>query len=130
MPLMMPWPCRARLPSLRSGLPTQTFRSAASVRTWRTEGSTSPKRGGETGYVGAGLSPGDGYYDEPYFYISAHPRPDPATLPKLPALGHWHTHEFTAAVAPAHKILARENREAATDDFLKQAVDYGIKILK
>ena len=89
-----------------------------------------PARGGETGYVGAGLSPGDGYYDEPYFYISAHPRPDPATLPKLPALGHWHTHEFTAAVAPAHKILARENREAATDDFLKEAVDYGIKVLK
>src|SRR5215831_730124 len=30
-----------------------------------------------TGYVGAGLSPGDEYYDEPYFYVSVYPKPDP-----------------------------------------------------
>jgi hypothetical protein len=29
-----------------------------------------------TGYVGAGLSPGDEYYDEPYFYVSVYPEPD------------------------------------------------------
>jgi hypothetical protein len=89
-----------------------------------------PTRNGETGFVGAGLSPGDGYYNEPYFYVSAYPRPDPVTLPQLPALGHWHTHEFTAAVAPAHKIFANENQEAATDNFLKAAVDRAIEILK
>ena len=33
----------------------------------------------ETGYVGVGLSPGDGYYDEPYFYVSVYPKPDPCS---------------------------------------------------
>jgi len=28
-----------------------------------------------TRYVGAGLSPGDEYYDEPYFYVSVYPEP-------------------------------------------------------
>ena len=87
-------------------------------------------RNGATGYVGAGLSPGDEYYDEPYFYVSMYPRPDTATLPQLPELGHWHTHEFAAAVAPAHRILAAENREATTDRFLSSAVEQAILILK
>jgi hypothetical protein len=82
------------------------------------------------GYVGAGLSPGDGYYDEPYFYVSVYPQPDSAALPRLPKLGHWHTHEFTAAVAPAHKIVAANNQKAAADEFLKAAVDVTIKILR
>ena len=89
-----------------------------------------PARSGETGYVGAGLSPGDGYYDEPYFYISAYPRPDPKMLPPLPNLGHWHTHEFTAAIVPARKILAAKNRQAETADFLQSAVDVAIEILR
>jgi hypothetical protein len=51
-----------------------------------------PTRGTDvTGYVGAGLSPGDEYYDEPYFYVSVYPKPDSASLPRLPTLGHWHT---------------------------------------
>jgi hypothetical protein len=83
----------------------------------------------EPGYVGAGLSPGDGYYDEPYFYVSVYPQPDRAALPALPPLGHWHTHEFTAAVVPAHKIAAAGKPMAATDDFLRAAVDSAIKIL-
>jgi hypothetical protein len=83
----------------------------------------------EPGYVGAGLSPGDGYYDEPYFYVSVYPNPDKAALPALPKLGHWHTHEFTAAVAPAHKIVAAGNPMAETDVFLLAAVNSAIKIL-
>jgi len=27
-----------------------------------------------------GLSPGDGSYDEPYYYVNVHPQPDPAQL--------------------------------------------------
>src|SRR5262249_62334200 len=33
------------------------------------------RNAGATGYVGAGLSPGDEYYDEPYFYVSVYPNP-------------------------------------------------------
>lgn len=83
-----------------------------------------------TGYVGIGLSPGDQYYDEPYFYVSVFPKPDPATLPTLPMFGHWHTHEFMAAVVPAHKIVAARNQESETGDFLRCAVDLALKILK
>jgi hypothetical protein len=83
-----------------------------------------------TAYVGAGLSPGDKYYDEPYFYVSVYPQPDNAALPRLPKVGHWHTHEFTAAVAPAHQIVAANQQEAAAEEFLKAAVDVAIKILK
>jgi Family of unknown function (DUF5996) len=82
-----------------------------------------------TNYVGAGLSPGDKYYDEPYFYVSVYPKPDSATLPRLPKVGHWHTHEFTAAVAPAHQIVAANNQKAAAEEFLKAAVDVAIEIL-
>ena len=80
------------------------------------------------GYVGAGLSPGDEYYDEPYFYVSVYPEPDPAALPSLPMLGHWHLRDFMAAVATAHKIVAAKNQQAETDGFLRAAVDGAIKV--
>jgi hypothetical protein len=82
-----------------------------------------------TGYVGAGLSPGDEYYDEPYFYVSVYPKPDPATLPSLPMFGHWHTHEFMAAIVPAHKIAGAKNQKVETVEFLRCAVDTALKIL-
>jgi len=82
-----------------------------------------------TGYVGAGLSLGDEYYGEPYFYVSVYPKPDPAALPSLPALGSWHTHEFTAAVSPAHRILAAKDQHSETEDFLRGSVAAAIKLL-
>ncbi|HEX3162239.1 MAG TPA: hypothetical protein VHQ92_06655 [Pseudolabrys sp.] len=82
-----------------------------------------------TGYVGIGLSPGDEYYPEPYFYVSVYPKPDPAMLPTLPMFGHWHTHEFMAAVVPAHKIVAARNQRPETIEFLHCAVDAALKIL-
>src|SRR5262249_18224651 len=91
---------------------------------------TLPARNADaTGYVGAGLSPGDEYYDEPYFYVSVYPEPDPAALPSLPTLGHWHLRDFMAAIATAHKIAAAKNQQAETDDFLRAAVDGAIKVL-
>jgi hypothetical protein len=80
--------------------------------------------------VGVGLAPGDEYYDEPYFYVSVYPQPDSVALPHLPNRGHWHTHEFTAAVMPAHQIVAANNQKAVADEFLIAAVDVAIKILK
>jgi len=91
---------------------------------------TLPKRHFDaTGYVGIGLSPGDNYYDEPYFYVSVYPEPDPKMLPTLPMFGHWHTYEFMAAVAPAHKIVAATDQKTETDEFLRCAVAAALKIL-
>ena len=81
------------------------------------------------GSIGAGFSPGDEYYDEPYFYVSVYPEPDPTTLPLLPAMGHWHTREFTAGIKLAHKILAATDMAAETDDFLQGAVTVALEML-
>ena len=81
----------------------------------------------EVGSIGAGLSPGDEYYEEPYFYVSLSPEPE--LLPKLPPLGHWHTHEFTAAIAPAHKILATKEQEKDTREFLVNTLTLALQLL-
>ena len=79
--------------------------------------------------VNAGFSPGDEHYRQPYFYVSPYPYPDPAKLPPLPALGHWHVHGFTAAIAPASRILAVTGQQAAAEAFLAAAVDAAITAL-
>jgi hypothetical protein len=56
--------------------------------------------------IGVGLSPGDDYYAQPYFYLSPYPKPDTQGLPALPRGGRWHTHEFFGAVATAADVLA------------------------
>lgn len=79
--------------------------------------------------MGAGFSPGDDYYDEPYFYLSLYPRPDPSRLPALPPLGHWHTKDFLAALVRADRILAAKDRQTETDNFLSSAADCIVKVL-
>jgi hypothetical protein len=79
--------------------------------------------------VNVGLSPGDEHYDEPYYYVSPYPYPGAAKLPPLPKLGHWHTRDFTAAIATAGRIVGAKDKEAEIDDFLQAAFDGAIKIL-
>ncbi len=81
------------------------------------------------GFVGSGLSPGDEYYAAPYFYVSVYPEPEPSALPALPSPGHWHTHEFTAAILPVHKIWTAKDQPAETADFLQRAVDLALDML-
>jgi predicted anti-sigma-YlaC factor YlaD len=83
----------------------------------------------ELGLIGIGLSPGDEYYDEPYFYVSVYPEPKAQALPALPPVGNWHTRDFTAAVAPAQKILAAKNAEIETGRFLDEAVGASLGLL-
>jgi hypothetical protein len=91
---------------------------------------TTLKRGANSdGYLGVGLSPGDHYYDEPYFYVSVYPKPDGALLPTLPMIGHWHAHEFVAAVSPAHKIVVQDDQQAAAEDFLRRSVAAALDVL-
>jgi hypothetical protein len=70
--------------------------------------------------MGVGFSPGDHYYDEPYFYVSLYPAPAATTLPALP-FGHWHSHDFTAAIATAGRILDENDQGAAVGSFLRFA---------
>jgi len=79
--------------------------------------------------VNVGFSPGDENYDEPYFYVSPHPYPDPRRLPALPPLGHWHVRGFTAAIAPASRIIERPDPQAGTEAFPDEAVAVAITVL-
>lgn len=74
------------------------------------------------------LSPGDGFYDEPYFYLSIYPRPDPSALPPLPPLGHWRLEGFAGAVAAAKAILASGRPEADLDEFLAVAFEAALAL--
>ena len=87
-----------------------------------------PVRGAEgTAYVGAGLSPGDHYYDEPYFYVSIYPRPKTGALPPLPAGARWREEDFFAAVAVASAILACDQPQAETEAYLAEAIEFGFR---
>jgi hypothetical protein len=77
--------------------------------------------GGAT--VGLGFCPGDDYYDEPYFYVSRYPPPDVSACPALPLAGHWHTRDFTAAIALARNVLKASDQEAECENFLQVAAD-------
>jgi hypothetical protein len=88
-----------------------------------------PANLGNVRTMGVGFSPGDEYYDEPYFYVSLYPAPEPASLPPLPAIGHWHTREFTAAVATASRLLAEGDQSAETATFLRTATDIAVRQL-
>jgi hypothetical protein len=79
--------------------------------------------------VNVGFSPGDEHYQEPYFYVSPYPYPDPTKLAPLPALGHWHVQGFSAAIAPATRILEAKGHQTAAEAFLAAAVDAAITTL-
>ncbi len=85
--------------------------------------------GAEERRMGAGFSPGDHYYDEPYFYVSLHPGPDVATLPRLPAIGHWHNIGFTGAIVPVRRIMDLRDQGSAIEAALRVAIDTSIKVL-
>ena len=75
--------------------------------------------------IGIGLSPGDEYYAQPYFYLSPYPAPDTANLPALPPGGRWHTKGFFGAVAPATDLLALQDPRAGLLEVLAAAFEDG-----
>jgi hypothetical protein len=73
--------------------------------------------------VGAGLEPGDVYYDEPYFYVNMRPEPPRAALTApLAGGGVWHTHEWLGAVLPASRLGDTAAVRDQADAFLDSAV--------
>jgi hypothetical protein len=85
-------------------------------------------KGEEGRSINAGLSPGDGHYDEPYYYVSPYPYPDPAKLRRLP-FGHWHTGDFIAAIAMVSEFPGGANRRRAAEEFINEAVEASMKAL-
>jgi hypothetical protein len=75
--------------------------------------------------VGVGLEPGDGSYDEPYWYVNVYPPPhDIASLTAatLKGGGTWHTDQWLGAVLPGSRLSA-EGQEQQTEAFLTSAIE-------
>jgi hypothetical protein len=80
--------------------------------------------------MGIGYCPGDEFCDEPYFYTSMWPEPSIPGLPLLPAMAHWHTYKFLAALAPAHKIVAAHDQGAYVQQFLDVSVAAALNAMR
>lgn len=56
--------------------------------------------------IGVGMTPGDGSYAAPYWYVNPWPRPDPGALPPLQGPGHWHTEGWVGVVLTGPELVA------------------------
>jgi hypothetical protein len=79
--------------------------------------------------IGIGMSPGDAYYPQPYFYISPWPAPPVDTLPRLSVPGHWHTLGFVAAVATGEALLSIPEPRAGIGRFIDAAIAIARRLL-
>jgi hypothetical protein len=73
--------------------------------------------------IGVGLSPGDGYYAQPYLYVSPYPKPDAESLPPLPPGGRWHSKDFFGAVATATDLFALPDPRKALVEVIDAAFE-------
>jgi hypothetical protein len=80
--------------------------------------------------IGIGVSPGDGYYAQPYLYVSPYPKSDTGNLPPLPPGGRWHTKDFFGAVATGVDLLALPDPRAGFDKIVDAAFEECLKRLK
>jgi hypothetical protein len=74
--------------------------------------------------VGAGLEPGDNYYDEPYFYINMNPQPSAAQARSRPLWGRgtWHTRKWLGAVLTGSRLEGASKQEWQVREFVDSAV--------
>jgi hypothetical protein len=80
---------------------------------------------------GAGLSPGDTMYPEPYFYVNARPAPPPDRLTaRLDGGGFWNTEEWTGAVLTGSRLEADGSGQATqVRAFLDSAAEACARLL-
>ena len=72
--------------------------------------------------IGVGMSPGDGSYEEPYWYVTPWPYPDTANLPELAGGGAWHTEGWVGAILTASQISEDDKQQDTVAAFLDSAI--------
>ncbi len=75
--------------------------------------------------VGVGMTPGDGSYPEPYWYVTPYPYPESPRPGPLDGGGHWHREGWFGAVLEGDALVATAGAEAQrerTDRFVRSAV--------
>jgi hypothetical protein len=73
--------------------------------------------------IGIGLSPGDGSYAEPYYYVGPYPAA-PAT-PRPLTVGHWHTAGWSGAAIVGSEIVSQRDgadQAALVRGFVDEAI--------
>ncbi len=88
-----------------------------------------PGGGEDARSIGAGLSPGDDNYQEPYLYVSPWPYPEQDILPTLPEPGIWHREGFTSAIGTASALTATGDFVRHTERLMKSAIEACKKLL-
>jgi hypothetical protein len=78
--------------------------------------------------IGIGFSPGDGSYDQPYFYVTPWPYPDTEDLPPLAASARWHTSGWTGAVLTADRLISVP--PDAQQRTARQALERGVAVCR
>ena len=71
--------------------------------------------------IGGGMSPGDGNFDQPYFYVNPYGVENPGELPSLTDGASWADGWF-GAVMTAEQILASNDPATITKSFLNDTV--------
>jgi len=104
---------------------TRQNRGASEVRTWPHHFDIATLiEVGRDRFTGAGLSPGDDSYSEPYFYVNATPQPALARVgAPLAGGGVWHTREWIGAVLPGSRLTSVP---AAQQDQVRAFLDSAI----
>jgi len=75
--------------------------------------------------IGVGMTPGDVYYAEPYWYVTPWPYPAEPRLEPLAADGSWHTATWLGAVLPAARLVTGESGTGQAErlvEFLRSAL--------
>lgn len=80
---------------------------------------------------GVGMSPGDDYYDEPYFYVNVYPAPSKDQLvARLDGGGTLHTRDWIGAVLPGSRLSTDVTAQSQqVRDFLDSALAAGRALL-
>ncbi len=76
--------------------------------------------------IGVGMTPGDGNYAEPYWYVTPWPYPAADNLPPLET-GAWHTDGWIGAVLTGSAVVAAGDARAQHDlstRFVKSAISH------
>jgi hypothetical protein len=86
---------------------------------------------GSSRTVGCGMTPGDGSYPVPYWYVTPWPYDFEAERPALDGGGHWHAEGWLGAVLTADRLVQDETPAAQASRagaFLSRAVRACIQI--
>ncbi len=83
----------------------------------------------EPASIGVGMSPGDGSYDEPYWYVTPWPYPDAVNLTELSGGGTWHTEGWVGAILTASQLSKDDKQQNQLTAFFDSAISAARSLL-